>query len=117
MGRRKEERVKQKAACVLLNLALIEENKSSIRACGAIPPWLSHWWGWMMARAGMMAEKARAGMMAEKAMVVLSSLAANEEGREAIVEEGGIAALAKAIEDGSAKGKNSSDPCSFGIYS
>jgi hypothetical protein len=37
--------------------------------------------------------------------VVLSSLAAIEEGRETIVEEGGIAALVEAIEDGSVKGK------------
>lgn len=43
--------------------------------------------------------------MSEKAMVVLSSLAGIEEGREAIVEEGGIPALVEAIEDGSLKGK------------
>jgi hypothetical protein len=52
-----------------------------------------------------MVVEAGAGMMAEKAMVVLSSLAAIEEGRETIVEEGGIAALVEAIEDGSVKGK------------
>jgi hypothetical protein len=44
------------------------------------------------------------GMM-EKAMVVLNSLAGIEEVKEAIVEEGGIAALVEAIEDGSVKGK------------
>ncbi|WJX19493.1 hypothetical protein P8452_09181 [Trifolium repens] len=38
--------------------------------------------------------------MMEKAMVVLNSLAGIEEGKEAIVEEGGIAALVEAIEDG-----------------
>ena len=45
--------------------------------------------------------------MAEKAMVVLSSLAAIEEERKAVVEEGGIAALIEVIEDGSrsVKGK------------
>ncbi|GMQ05671.1 hypothetical protein CsSME_00050606 [Camellia sinensis var. sinensis] len=43
--------------------------------------------------------------MAEKAMVVMSSLAAVAEGKEAIVEEGGIAALVEVIEDGSPKGK------------
>ncbi|WJX37659.1 hypothetical protein P8452_25403 [Trifolium repens] len=43
--------------------------------------------------------------MMEKAMVVLNSLAGIEEGKEAIVEEGGIAALVEAIEDGSVKGK------------
>ncbi|KHN42282.1 U-box domain-containing protein 2 [Glycine soja] len=43
--------------------------------------------------------------MAEKAMVVLNSLAGIEEGKEAIVEEGGIGALLEAIEDGSVKGK------------
>ena len=43
--------------------------------------------------------------LAEKAMVVLSSLAGIEMGRDAIVEEGGIAAFVEAIEDGSDKGK------------
>ncbi|CAL5399177.1 unnamed protein product [Camellia sinensis] len=43
--------------------------------------------------------------MAEKAMVVMSSLAAVAEGKEAIVEEGGIAALVEAVEDGSRKGR------------
>ena len=43
--------------------------------------------------------------MAEKAMVVLNSLAGIQEGKDAIVEEGGIAALVEAIEDGSVKGK------------
>ncbi|CAL5389907.1 unnamed protein product [Camellia sinensis] len=45
--------------------------------------------------------------MAEKAMVVMSSLAAVAEGKEAIVEEGGIAALVEAVEDGSRKGRSS----------
>ena len=43
--------------------------------------------------------------VAEKAMVVLSSLATIQEGKEAIVEEGGIPALVEAIEDGTVKGK------------
>ena len=43
--------------------------------------------------------------MAEKSIVVLSSLAAIEEGKMAIVENGGIPALVKVIEDGSVKGK------------
>ncbi|CAL5376092.1 unnamed protein product [Camellia sinensis] len=43
--------------------------------------------------------------MAENAMVVMSSLAAVAEGKEAIVEEGGIAALVEAVEDGSRKGR------------
>ncbi|TYK31429.1 tetraspanin-8-like [Cucumis melo var. makuwa] len=43
--------------------------------------------------------------LAEKAMVVLSSLARIQEGKNAIVEEGGIVALVEAIEDGSVKGK------------
>ena len=38
-------------------------------------------------------------------MVVLSSLARIQEGKNAIVEEGGIVALVEAIEDGSVKGK------------
>lgn len=41
----------------------------------------------------------------EKAMVVLSSLAAVEEGKRAIVEEGGIGALVEVVEEGSVKGK------------
>ena len=36
----------------------------------------------------------------DKAMVLLNSLAGIEEGKEAIVEEGGTAALVEAIEDG-----------------
>ena len=37
--------------------------------------------------------------------MLLSSLAGIQEGKDAIVEEGGIAALVEAIEDGSVKGK------------
>ncbi|XVE87668.1 hypothetical protein DITRI_Ditri19aG0006300 [Diplodiscus trichospermus] len=124
---------KQNAACALLSLALIEENKTSIGACGAIPPLVSLLMngsnrgkkdalttlyklcsirqnkeravsaGAVRPLVGMVGEQGTG--MSEKAMVVLSSLAGIEEGREAIVEEGGIAALVEAIEDASVKGK------------
>ena len=41
----------------------------------------------------------------EKVRGEQSSLAGVEEGKEAIVEEGGLAALVEAVEDGSVKGK------------
>ncbi|KAJ9562895.1 hypothetical protein OSB04_008055 [Centaurea solstitialis] len=109
---------KQNAACALLSLAMIDENKVSIGACGAIPPLVSLLINEsgdgrvvkplveLVVAAGEAAEEPGAVGMAEKAMVVLSSLAAVEEGRTAIVEEGGIPALVEVIEDGvSVKGK------------
>ncbi|KAE8696714.1 myrcene synthase [Hibiscus syriacus] len=124
---------KKNAACALLRIALIEENKTSIEACGAMSPLVSLLIngsnrgkkdaltslyklcssrqnkeravsaGAVKPLVGMVVEQGTG--MEEKAMVVLSSLAGIEEGREAIVEEGGIAALVGAIEDGSTKGK------------
>ncbi|GAV59894.1 Arm domain-containing protein [Cephalotus follicularis] len=123
---------KQNAACALLSLALIDENKTSIGACGAIPPLVALLINGsnrgkkdalttLYKLCSLKQNKERAvnagavkplvamigeeGGMAEKAMVVLSSVAGIAEGREAIVEEGGIAALVEAIEDGSVKGK------------
>ncbi|KAF5958976.1 hypothetical protein HYC85_000185 [Camellia sinensis] len=120
-----------KAACALLNLSLIDVNKISIGACREIPPLITLLMngsnrgkkdamttlyklctvkvnkeravkgGAVKAVVGLVA----AEQMAEKAMVVMSSLAAVAEGKEAIVEEGGIAALVEVIEDGSPKGK------------
>ncbi|KAA0048788.1 tetraspanin-8-like [Cucumis melo var. makuwa] len=43
--------------------------------------------------------------LVEKVMVVLSSQAGIQEGKDAVVEEGGIASLVEAIEDGSVKWK------------
>ncbi|KHN32958.1 U-box domain-containing protein 4 [Glycine soja] len=124
---------KQNAACALLSLALVEENKSSIGASGAIPPLVSLLLngssrgkkdalttlyklcsvrqnkertvsaGAVKPLVELVAEQGSG--MAEKAMVVLNSLAGIQEGKNAIVEEGGIAALVEAIEDGSVKGK------------
>ncbi|CAN4106683.1 unnamed protein product [Withania somnifera] len=125
---------KQNAACGLLSLALIDdENKLSIGACGAIAPLVvllingknrgkkdalttlyklcsvrlnkerSVSAGVVKPLVGLVCEE---GMgLAEKAMVVLSSVAGIETGRESIVEEGGIGALVEVIEDGSDKGK------------
>ncbi|KAL0300882.1 UNVERIFIED_CONTAM: protein spotted leaf 11 [Sesamum radiatum] len=106
---------KQNAACALLSLALIDENKLSIGACGAIPPLVALLINGKAEQGesgdcrggvplvGLVGEQGTG--LAEKAMVVLSSLAGIEMGREAIVKEGGIAALVEAIEDGSDKGK------------
>ncbi|KAL0328732.1 UNVERIFIED_CONTAM: U-box domain-containing protein 3 [Sesamum calycinum] len=123
---------KQNAACALLSLALIDENKLSIGACGAIPPLVALLINgstrgkkdalttlYKLCSVRLNKERAVRGVvrplvglvgeqgtgLAEKAMVVLSSLAGIEMGREAIVKEGGIAALVEAIEDGSDKGK------------
>ncbi|KAL2524037.1 ARM repeat superfamily protein [Abeliophyllum distichum] len=121
------------AACALLSLALIDENKLSIGACGAIPPLVAlliHGSNrgkkdalttlYKLCSVKLNKERAVSAAavrplvglvgeqvtgLAEKAMVVLSSLAGIEMGREAIVEEGGIAALVETIEDGSDKGK------------
>ncbi|XP_010539196.1 PREDICTED: U-box domain-containing protein 4-like [Tarenaya hassleriana] len=101
---------KQNAAYALLSLALVEENKGSIGACGAIPPLVSLLMNGScrgkkdaLTTGELVAEQGKG--MSEKAMVVLSSLAAIEEGKEAIVEERGIAVLVEAIEDGSVKEK------------
>ncbi|KAJ8498429.1 hypothetical protein OPV22_008981 [Ensete ventricosum] len=99
---------KQNAACALLSLSMIEENRATIGACGAIPPLVA-----LLERAvsagaavplvGLVGESG--GGTAEKAMVVLGSLGAIPEGREAIVEAGGIPTLVEAIEAGPARGR------------
>ncbi|XP_042488221.1 U-box domain-containing protein 4-like [Macadamia integrifolia] len=111
---------KQNAACALLSLMLIEDNKISIGACEAIPPLVSlllngstRWKkdalttlyklctvrqnkekavsvGAVKLLVGMVSEQGSS--LAEKAMVVLTSLATIPEGKTAIVEEGGIPA-------------------------
>ncbi|KAL5564716.1 hypothetical protein UlMin_027880 [Ulmus minor] len=124
---------KQNAASALLSLALVEENRSSIRACGAILPLVSLLINGStrgnkdtlttlyklysmkqnkervvsaVALKPLVVLVAEQGIgLAEKAMVVLSSLAVIQEGKFAIVEEGGLVALVEAIEDGSANGK------------
>ncbi|MBA0720466.1 hypothetical protein Golax_008086 [Gossypium laxum] len=83
---------KKDALTTLYKLCSARQNKERAVSAGAVRPLV-----------GMVGEQGTG--MEEKAMVVLSSLAGIEEGREAIVEEGGIAALVEAIEDGSTKGK------------
>lgn len=117
----------------MLSLSLVEENKSSIRACGAIPPLVALLLNGsskgkkdpllilyklcsikcskersviavtVTPLVALVAEQTTS--IAEKAMVVLNSLAEIDEEKEAIVEEGGIEALVAAVEDGSVKGK------------
>nr|GMD47260.1 U-box domain-containing protein 4 [Ipomoea batatas] len=101
-------------------LALIDKNKLSIGACGAIPPLVALLINGSnrgkkdsLKLCSVKLNKERAvkppvelvGVNDEKAMVVLNSLAAIEIGRDAIVEEGGIAALVEAIEDSSDNGE------------
>ncbi|KAK4798571.1 hypothetical protein SAY86_030897 [Trapa natans] len=85
-------RGKKDAITTLYKLCTIRPNKERVVNAGAVRPLV-----------GMVAEQGNG--MAEKALVVLSSLAAIEDGKEAIVEDGGIAALLEVIEDGSVKGK------------
>ncbi|KAJ1697383.1 hypothetical protein LUZ63_005895 [Rhynchospora breviuscula] len=122
---------KQNAACALLSLSMIEDNRATIGACGAVPPLVSllvhgstrgkkDSLTTLYKLCSIKRNKERAvdagavgplvrligeGGLSEKAMVVLGSLAGVLEGREAIVEEGGIQALVEALEDGPAKGK------------
>ncbi|WVZ10342.1 hypothetical protein V8G54_014872 [Vigna mungo] len=76
----------------MYKLCSVRQNKERAVSAGAVKPLVE-----------LVAEEGSG--MADKAMVVLNSLAGIEEGKEAIVEEGGIAALVEAIEDGSVKGK------------
>ncbi|XP_076900861.1 U-box domain-containing protein 13-like [Bidens hawaiensis] len=123
---------KQNAACALLTLAMVDEYKVSIGASGAIPPLVSLLINGsnrgkkdalttLYKLCSMKANKKRAvaagvvkplvmavgeaAGMAEKAMVVMSSVAAVEEGKAAIVEDGGIPALVEVIEGASVKRK------------
>ncbi|WVZ16480.1 hypothetical protein V8G54_009462 [Vigna mungo] len=123
---------KQNAACALLSLTLVEENKTSIRASRAIPPLVSLLLNGssrgkndalttLYKLCSLRQNKERAmsagavkplvklvaeqgSSMAEKTMVVLNNLVGIQEGKDTIVEEGGIAALVEAI-DGSINGK------------
>lgn len=89
-------RGKKDALTTLYKLCSLKQNKERAVTAGAVRPLV-----------GMVAGQGESGgeSMAEKAMVVLSLLAGIPEGKEAIVEENGIAALVEAIEDGSTKGK------------
>ncbi|KAI3745417.1 hypothetical protein L1987_58529 [Smallanthus sonchifolius] len=94
-------RGKKDALTTLYKLCSMKANKKRAVTAGAVKPLVE-----LVVAAGEAAEEQGAVGMAEKALVVLSSLAAVEEGKTAIVEEGGILALVEVIEDGaSVKGK------------
>ncbi|KAJ0668438.1 putative armadillo-like helical protein [Helianthus annuus] len=91
-------RGKKDALTTLYKLCSMKANKKRAVNAGVVKPLVE-----LVVAAG---EVGKEQGMAEKAMVVLSSLAAVEEGRTAIVEEGGVQALVEVIEDGaSVKGK------------
>ncbi|KAF6171067.1 hypothetical protein GIB67_037356 [Kingdonia uniflora] len=120
--------VEANAACALLSLSLIEDNKISIGVCGAIPPLVSLILSGsnrgkkdalttLYKLCSIKVNKERAvsagavkplvaliseqgSGLAEKAMVVLSSLAGIREGKAAIMEEGGIPAWSKRLKMG-----------------
>ncbi|KAI8524973.1 hypothetical protein RHMOL_Rhmol13G0191200 [Rhododendron molle] len=89
-------RGKKDALTTLYKLCSVRVNKERAVRAGAVGPLVG------MVVAG---EEGGNNGVGEKALVVLSSLAGVEEGKAAIVEEGGIAALVEAVEDGSSKGK------------
>ncbi|PWA52761.1 Armadillo [Artemisia annua] len=96
-------RGKKDALTTLYKLCSMKANKKRAVTAGVVKPLVE-----LVVAAGEAAEeeKKTAAGMAEKAMVVLSSVAAVEEGKMALVEEGGIPALVEVIEDGvSVKGK------------
>ncbi|KAI3795747.1 hypothetical protein L1987_38404 [Smallanthus sonchifolius] len=94
-------RGKKDALTTLYKLCSMKANKKRAVTAGVVKPLVE-----LVVAAGEAAEEQGAVGMAEKALVVLSSLAAVEEGKTAIVEEGGIPALVEVIEDGaSVKGK------------
>ncbi|XP_071723849.1 U-box domain-containing protein 4 [Rutidosis leptorrhynchoides] len=92
-------RGKKDALTTLYKLCSLKQNKERAVNAGAVKPLVA-----IVAEHGG-GKSDNGGGMAEKAMVVLSSLAGILEGKDAIVEEGGLAALVEAIEDGSVKGK------------
>ncbi|KAL8268097.1 hypothetical protein R6Q59_001895 [Mikania micrantha] len=93
-------RGKKDALTTLYKLCSTKANKKRAVTAGVVKPLVE-----LVVAAGEAAEEQGVGM-AEKALVVLSSVAAVEEGRTAIVEEGGVQALVEVIEDGvSVKGK------------
>ncbi|KAI3682318.1 hypothetical protein L1987_82218 [Smallanthus sonchifolius] len=94
-------RGKKDALTTLYKLCSMKTNKKRAVTAGVVKPLVE-----LVVAAGEAAKEQGAVGMAEKAMVVLSTLAAVEEGKTAIVEEGGIPALVEVIEDGaSVKGK------------
>lgn len=94
-------RGKKDALTTLYKVCSMKANKKRAVTAGVVKPLVE-----LVVAAGEAAEEPGAVGMAEKAMVVLSSLAAVEDGKTAIVEEGGIPALVEVIEDGvSVRGK------------
>ncbi|KAK8959132.1 hypothetical protein KSP40_PGU020618 [Platanthera guangdongensis] len=96
---------KQNAACALLNLSTNEDSKITIASAARSLPWeRAVNAGAVTPLVALVAEGG--GGTAEKAMVVLNSLSSIEEGRKAIVDEGGIPALVEAVEAVPARSKD-----------
>ncbi|KAI7729912.1 hypothetical protein M8C21_010857 [Ambrosia artemisiifolia] len=94
-------RGKKDSLTTLYKLCSIKANKRRAVSAGVVKPLVE-----LVVAAGEGGEEQGAVGMAEKALVVLCSVGAVEEGKNAIVEEGGIPALVEVIEDGvSVKGK------------
>ncbi|XP_076937002.1 U-box domain-containing protein 14-like [Bidens hawaiensis] len=94
-------RGKKDALTTLYKLCSMKANKKRAVTAGVVKPLVE-----LVVAAGEASEEQGAAGMAEKALVVLSSMAGVEEGKTAIVEEGGIPALVEVIEDGATvKGK------------
>ncbi|KAK1412370.1 hypothetical protein QVD17_33570 [Tagetes erecta] len=88
-------RGKKDALTTLYKLCCMKANKKRAVCAGVVKPLVE-----LVVAAGEANKEQCAVGMAEKALVVLSSLAAVEEGKAAIVEEGGVQALVEVIEDG-----------------
>ncbi|XP_076913543.1 U-box domain-containing protein 14-like [Bidens hawaiensis] len=94
-------RGKKDALTTLYKLCSMKANKKRAVTAGVVKPLVE-----LVVAAGEASEEQGAAGMAEKALVVLSSMAGVEEGKTAIVEEGGIPVLVEVIEDGvTVKGK------------
>ncbi|XP_076895072.1 U-box domain-containing protein 14-like [Bidens hawaiensis] len=94
-------RGKKDALTTLYKLCSMKANKKRAVTADVVKPLVE-----LVVAAGEASEEQGAAGMAEKALVVLSSMAGVEEGKTAIVEEGGIPALVEVIEDGATvKGK------------
>ncbi|KAK1406161.1 hypothetical protein QVD17_41449 [Tagetes erecta] len=78
---------------------LVAFNSCSTLLSKLVSYWCSVFLVFVVAAGEVNKEQCTVGM-AKKAMVVLSSLAAVEEGKAAIVDEGGVQALVEVIEDG-----------------
>ncbi|KAJ0438564.1 putative armadillo-like helical protein [Helianthus annuus] len=88
-------RGKKDALTTLYKLCSTKTNKKRAVTAGVVKPLVE-----LVVAAGEAGEEQGAVGMAEKALVVLCCVAGVDEGKTAIVEEGGIQALVEVIEDG-----------------